>query len=84
VEALEDHDRELSPRKLPLLPTELAEWAPSADSLYLSGTILFVDDDWIASYDELRPQVGLAVALGDTDRAVPAREVSWRVVKGGY
>jgi hypothetical protein len=72
-----------SPLAVPALPAELASWAPTAAAEYDMGTIWFVDADWVASYDELRNDVGFTFVFGDGNDVFPDADALVKVTMSG-
>lgn len=61
--------------QLPALPAELAAWTPPAGATFADSALVFVDGDWMSSYDALRSDVAaMAFAAGDVRAILPARD----------
>ncbi len=73
----------VSPVQVPALPAELASWAPAAGADYETGTIWFVDADWVSSYDELRTGVGVGFVFGDGNDVFPDSDALVKVTMSG-
>jgi hypothetical protein len=70
-----------SPARVPALPEALADWRPPSGVTHMAQ-IMFLDADWVQSYDELRNELGVAFLI-DGEAIIPRTEVSARVLIAG-
>lgn len=70
------------PVRVPALPNGLAGWAPPAAATFDDGRILFIDADWVAGWDALRAELGVAFAFRG-EQVMPAADATMRVTMSG-
>jgi hypothetical protein len=68
--------------RLPALPAALAPWAPDASSSFERASVWFLDADWLASYDELRRELGLQFRVDPHARYFPDADATMRFTAG--
>jgi hypothetical protein len=70
-----------APFQLPALPPELASFAPPAGAELLTGTVWFLDADWVSSYQELRKRVGLSFVFNAMEDLYPAGDARVKITR---